>query len=66
MLAEPSMTKILIGNINSVNRINKMGGKTPQKNNTILPEQFQNLIKKNVERDKIDTPNTHDCTLAWQ
>ena len=22
--------------------------------------------KKPVERDKIDTPNTHDCTLAWQ
>jgi hypothetical protein len=41
----------------------------PQKKinpNTILPEQCQNLIKKNVEIDKIDTPNTHDCTLAWQ
>jgi len=48
MLAEPSMTKILIGNINSVNRINKMGETPPpKKNNTILPEQFQNLIKKN-------------------
>jgi hypothetical protein len=63
------MTKILIGNINSVNRINKMGEPPPppkKKTNTILPEQFQNLIKKNVESDKIDTPNTHDCTLAWQ
>jgi hypothetical protein len=48
MLAEPSMTKILIGNINSVNRINKMGETLPppKKPNTILPEQFQNLIKK--------------------
>jgi hypothetical protein len=31
MLAEPSMTKILIGNINSVNRINKMGETLPPK-----------------------------------
>ena len=33
MLAEPSMTKILIGNINSVNRINKMGETLPPKKN---------------------------------
>ena len=50
MLAEPSMTKILIGNINSVNRINKMGETPPPKKTpppkTILPEQFQNLIEK--------------------
>ena len=34
---------------------------------TTLLEQFQNQIKKNVERGKIDTPNTHthESSLSW-